>query len=291
MLLKFGDMKKLEDDEKAHQERGGFSMLVAVPREIMMNEGRVGATPEIVKKMDEDGMNVLVEKGAGMRCFFRDDDYAAAGAKIMEDVEELYAQAEVVIKVKEPMVNDEKGKHEIEMMRKGGYLICFLHPGNPANKEMIQLLAKRNITSFTLDSIPRITRAQSMDALTSMSTISGYKSVIMAANMFPKLLPMITTAVGVIKPAKVLVVGGGIVGLQAIATAKRLGAIIEAIDIRKDAQEQISSASFSDLHSIFFFTRTYLGTFEMIPLKFFFCSANSSSISAIPAKLSRLNPT
>jgi NAD(P) transhydrogenase subunit alpha len=156
-------------------------------------------------------------------------------------VEELYDRANVILKVKEPLYNGEKNKHEIDMMKENTVLISFLHPASPSNHEMIKKLRDRKIISFTMDSIPRITRAQKMDALTSMSTVAGYKSVIMAANWFPKFIPMTMTAAGMIEPAKFLIIGTGIVGLQAIATAKRLGGVVSAVDIRPDAREQAAS--------------------------------------------------
>jgi NAD(P) transhydrogenase subunit alpha len=143
--------------------------------------------------------------------------------------------------VKEPLFNQEVGLHEADMMKKGQYLITFLHPASPANHSVVRQLATKGITALTLDGVPRISRAQAMDALTSMSTVAGYKSVLMAANRLPKFMPMIGTAIGMIQPSVVLVIGSGVAGLQAIATAKRLGAIVNAADIRPDAREQAKS--------------------------------------------------
>ena len=136
--------------------------------------------------------------------------------------------------MKEPLFNDKVNKHEAEMVRDGQYLITFLHPAAPVNHEMMKKLAATGVISITLDGIPRISRAQGMDALTSMSTVAGYKGVLMAANRLAKFMPMVGTAVGVIKPANVLVIGTGVAGLQAVATAKRLGAVVTAVDIRHD---------------------------------------------------------
>ena len=216
-------------------------MTIGVPKEIMHGERRVSATPDTVKKMVTDGATVLVEKGAGDGAFFADSAYVEAGGKIIEDVQEIFAKADVILKVKEPLFNDKVNKHEAEMVRDGQYLITFLHPAAPVNHEMMKKLAATGVISITLDGIPRISRAQGMDALTSMSTVAGYKGVLMAANRLAKFMPMVGTAVGVIKPANVLVIGTGVAGLQAVATAKRLGAVVTAVDIRPDAREQSMS--------------------------------------------------
>ncbi len=216
-------------------------MTIGVPKEIMHGERRVSATPDTVKKMVADGATVLVEKGAGDGAFFTDSAYVEAGGKITEDVQEIFAKADVILKVKEPLFNDKVNRHEAEMVRDGQYLITFLHPAAPVNHEMMKKLAATGVISITLDGIPRISRAQGMDALTSMSTVAGYKGVLMAANRLAKFMPMVGTAVGVIKPANVLVIGTGVAGLQAVATAKRLGAVVTAVDIRPDAREQSMS--------------------------------------------------
>lgn len=216
-------------------------MTIGVPTEIMHGERRVSSTPDTVKKMVGEGATVLVEKGAGEGAFFSDAAYIEAGAKIIDDVQEIFAKADVILKVKEPLFNEKVNKHEAEMVRDGQYLITFLHPAAPVNHEMMKKLAATGVISLTLDGIPRISRAQGMDALTSMSTVAGYKGVLMAANRLAKFMPMVGTAVGVIKPANVLVIGTGVAGLQAVATAKRLGAVVTAVDIRPDAREQSSS--------------------------------------------------
>lgn len=216
-------------------------MIIGVPKEIMHGERRVSATPDTVKKMVAEGATVLVEKGAGDGAFFADGAYVEAGAKVIEDVQEIFAKADVILKVKEPLFNAKVNKHEAEMVRDGQYLITFLHPAAPVNHEMMKKLAATGVISITLDGIPRISRAQGMDALTSMSTVAGYKGVLMAADRLAKFMPMVGTAVGVIKPANVLVIGTGVAGLQAVATAKRLGAVVTAVDIRPDAREQSMS--------------------------------------------------
>ncbi len=207
----------------------------------MLGENRVAATPETVKKLVAEGAKVLIQAGAGLGAFFEDHEYTAAGALIEADVEKLFASADIVMKVKEPMLNEERSKHEIDMMRKGQLLVTFLHPANPINHGMVRDIAAKGIISLSLDSIPRISRAQSMDALTSMSTVAGYKSIISASTMLPKFIPMVGTAVGMIQPATIFVVGAGVAGLQALATAKRLGAVTFAADVRPEAAEQAKS--------------------------------------------------
>jgi NAD(P) transhydrogenase subunit alpha len=212
-----------------------------IPKEILSGERRVAAIPETVRKLIANGAKVLVETGAGEGSHYSDESYRAAGAEIIGNVEEVYRGADIILKVKEPKFHAEKGRHEVDMMREGQYLVAFLHPANPGNHEMVKKLADRGIISLTLDSIPRISRAQSMDALTSMSTVAGYKGVLIAANMLPKFVPMVGTASGMIQPARTLVIGAGVAGLQAIATAKRLGSVVFAADIRPEASEQASS--------------------------------------------------
>lgn len=216
-------------------------LIIGVPKEIMPGERRVAAIPETVAKFIAAGAKVIVESGAGAGAFFSDDAYREAGAQVVTDPEEVFAQANIIIKVKEPQFNTAKNKHEVEMMHSGQTLVTFLHPAAPGNHEMVTGLADRGVVSLTLDSIPRISRAQGMDALTSMSTVAGYKGVLTAAYRLAKFLPMIGTAVGMIQPANVFVIGVGVAGLQAVATAKRLGAVVYAADIRPDAQEQARS--------------------------------------------------
>ncbi len=216
-------------------------MIIGIPKEIMHDENRVSATPETVKKMVADGATVLFEAGAGEGAFFHDAAYAEAGAQIVKDVKEIFEKSDVILKVKEPLFNEEKGLHEIDMMHKGQYLITFIHPANPINHEMVKKMAKQGVIGITLDGIPRISRAQSMDALSSMSTCAGYKGIIMATDDIAKFMPLIGTAVGVIKPATVFVIGTGVAGLRAVATAKSLGAVVYSADIRPDANEQAKS--------------------------------------------------
>jgi NAD(P) transhydrogenase subunit alpha len=160
---------------------------------------------------------------------------------MVDDVSRLFERADLILKVKEPLFNENVGKHEVEMMHPGQYLITFIHPASPVNHNMVKQLAARGVTGLTLDSIPRISRAQNMDALTSMSTCAGYKGIIMAADDLLVFMPQMFTAVGMLKPANVLVIGAGVAGLQALATAKRLGAVTYAMDIRPAANEQAKS--------------------------------------------------
>ncbi|MDD4789292.1 MAG: NAD(P)(+) transhydrogenase (Re/Si-specific) subunit alpha, partial [Pirellulales bacterium] len=210
-------------------------MILGIPKEVLEQEGRVAAIPETVAQYKAMGFEVLVQEAAGEAALCTDESYARAGAEIVADAADLFARADLVLKVKQPWISPASGKHEAEMLREGASLVTFLHPATPGNHEMVRMLARRGVTSFTMDGVPRISRAQTMDALTSMSTITGYKSVLLAANRFPKFIPLLGTAIGTIKAAKFLIVGGGVVGLQAIATAKRLGGSVTAGDIREDA--------------------------------------------------------
>ena len=216
-------------------------MIIGVPKEIMHEEARVAATPDTVKKYVADGHKVLVEKGAGIGALHADADYAAAGAVMCDTAQEVYDQAELILKVKEPLFNEQTGKHEVDMMHKGQYLITFIHPAAPVNHKMVKHMAEAGIISMAIEGVPRISRAQSMDALTSMSTCAGYKGILMAASDLAKFIPMMPTAAGMIKPCNALVAGVGVAGLQALATAKRLGAKTFAIDIRPAAAEQATS--------------------------------------------------
>jgi NAD(P) transhydrogenase subunit alpha len=216
-------------------------MIIGIPKEIMQGEARVAATPETVKKFCKDGIIILVESGAGEKSHYYDDQYRNMGAEMVYDPEELYRRSDLILKVKEPQYNESKDKHEIDMMHEGQYLITFIHPASPGNHSMVKKLAAAGVIGLTLDGIPRISRAQNMDALTSMSTCAGYKGMIMAANDLSFFMPQMFTAVGMLKPANVLVIGVGVAGLQALATAKRLGAVTYAMDIRPDAAEQAKS--------------------------------------------------
>ncbi len=217
------------------------TVVVGIPREILAAERRVAATPETVAELAAQGHRILVESGAGAGAYIEDSRYLEVGAEIVPDVMEIYRQAQVVLKVKEPQFHDKLGKHEAELITEGTTLICFLHPANKINHDMLRILANRGITAYTLDGVPRISRAQQMDALTAMSTCAGYKAAIFAASYVGGFVPMMPTSFGVIPPKQFLVVGVGVAGLQTIATAKRLGAKVKALDIRPEANDQAKS--------------------------------------------------
>jgi H+-translocating NAD(P) transhydrogenase subunit alpha len=215
------------------------SLIVGVPRETISGERRVAMTPDTVKRLTASGVVVKVESGAGLASGHSDDAYTAVGATMVDAAEAFNAQ--VVIKVQKPDAN------EVALLRPGTTIIALLQP--MTNIDLVRDLAARDITSFSMDAIPRTTRAQSMDVLSSQATVAGYKAVLMAADTLPKFFPMLTTAAGSIVPAKVLVVGAGVAGLQAIATARRLGAVVEAYDTRPVVKEQVESlgAKFVDI--------------------------------------------
>ncbi|MCX7624024.1 MAG: Re/Si-specific NAD(P)(+) transhydrogenase subunit alpha [Thermomicrobium sp.] len=206
---------------------------LGVPRERAPRERRVAATPETVRQFGRLGFQVLVEREAGLAAGFPDDAYEAAGAELVDDAAELYRRADVIVKVQRPLPD------EVESLREGQILIGFLQP--LVAPELVAALAERGVIAISMDTIPRITRAQPMDALSSMSTVAGYKAVLLAANELPKFFPLMMTAAGTIRPARVLVLGAGVAGLQAIATARRLGAIVEAFDTRPVVKEQVES--------------------------------------------------
>lgn len=216
-------------------------MIIGIPKEIMGGEKRVAAIPETVKKMVESGSRVLFQEGAGVGSHYADEAYREAGAEIIADVEELFAHSEVILKVKEPMFNTDKNKHEIEMMHSGQYLITFIHPASPPNRQMVKDMAAKGIVGLTLDGVPRISRAQTMDALSSMSACAGYKGMIMGINDISKFMPFVTSAVGRLRPATVFVIGTGVAGLRALATAKGLGATVYSADIRPEANKNAES--------------------------------------------------
>ncbi len=208
-------------------------MKIAVPRESAPGETRVALVPETVTRLSKSGVSVALEGGAGERADFPDELYVQAGASIGEDLQSLIAQAQLVCTVGRP--------HEavLSAMTRGAVLLGLLSPlGDP---QYVKLLAQTGITALSMDAIPRITRAQSMDALSSQSNIAGYKAVLLAAAALHKFFPMLTTAAGTIAPAKVLILGAGVAGLQAIATARRLGAVVSAYDTRAVVKEQVQS--------------------------------------------------
>ncbi len=216
-------------------------MIIGIPKEIMPGERRVAAIPETVKKMVDNGATVLFEEGAGIGSHYMDEAYLEAGAQIVSDVEELFALSKVILKVKEPQFNPAKNKHELDMMQQGQYLISFIHPASPANHQMVKHMAENGIIGLTLDGIPRISRAQAMDALSSMSACAGYKGMIMGINDISKFVPFVTSAVGRLRPATIFIIGTGVAGLRALATAKGLGASVYSADIRPEANKNAES--------------------------------------------------
>jgi NAD(P) transhydrogenase subunit alpha len=208
-------------------------VIVGVPRERLEGERRVALVPAVVKKLVKLKVEVHVEAGAGLASACSDTQYTEAGARIQSNAQSLYAAADLIARVQPPSLG------EIDSLRENTALLAVLQPYN--NLEVIRRLAARRISAFSLDFMPRITRAQNMDVLSSMSTIAGYKAVLIAANHLPKFFPMLMTAAGTVKAARVLILGAGVAGLQAIATARRLGAVVEAFDIRAAAREQVES--------------------------------------------------
>lgn len=207
-------------------------MQIGIPAEIRAGETRVAATPETVKKLAGSGHHkLLVQSGAGAGCSIPDSEFAAAGAAIVHGAAETY-RSDIVLKVRGP----EPG--ELGMLKSGGILIGLLAP---YKKDGIEAIASTGITAFAMESLPRISRAQSMDVLSSQANVGGYKAVMLAANAYQRLMPMMMTAAGTIKAARVVVMGVGVAGLQAIATAKRLGAVVEATDVRPETKEQVES--------------------------------------------------
>ena len=213
-------------------------MKIGIPKEILPGESRTAAVPETVQRFVAGGLDVVVESGSGEGAFFADEQYAAAGAAVVADAETLYEQAAVILKVAPPSRDISDGRSELSLLRSGTILIAALAP--ISNLDVVRGLARGNITSFSLDAIPRISRAQSMDVLSSMSMIAGYKAAIIAADELAKMIPMNMTAAGTLRPASALVIGAGVAGLQAIATAKRMGAVVSGVDVRLAVKEQVS---------------------------------------------------
>jgi H+-translocating NAD(P) transhydrogenase subunit alpha len=214
-------------------------MIVGVPRETYPGERRVSIIPAVIPNLAKSGIEVIVEAGAGAEAGFPDAEYAAKGAKIIADRAQVFGAADAIIQVLCYGSNDKTGKADLPLLRRNQVLIGFLRPLGAL--ETIQDIANAGVTSLSVELMPRTTRAQSMDALSSMGTICGYKAVLIAAETLPKIFPMLTTAAGTITPARVLVIGAGVAGLQAIATGRRLGAVVSAYDMRPAAKEQVQS--------------------------------------------------
>ena len=215
-------------------------MIIGVLKEIHPGERRVAMAPSVVKQQClKNAHSVLLEQGAGVIANFTDDQYEDSGAEIVETAHQVWERADVILKIRPPEENQETGEHEADLLRKDACLICLLNPGR--NSDLLQKLAKTGGTAIAVDQIPRISRAQSMDVLSSMANISGYRAVTEAAHHFGRLFTGQITAAGRIPPAKVLVIGAGVAGLSAVGSAQSLGAIVRAFDTRSSVREEIQS--------------------------------------------------
>ena len=214
-------------------------MIVGVPRESFPGERRVALVPVVVPNLTKAGFEVLVEAGAGVGAGYPDTEYLSKGAKIVASRAEVFRSADIVVQVLCYGSNDKTGEADVPLYRTGQVLIGFLRP--LGSIETIQEIASKGVTAFSVELMPRTTRAQSMDALSSMATVCGYKAVVLAADKLPRIFPMLTTAAGTITPARVFIIGAGVAGLQAISTARRLGAVATAYDLRPAAKEQVQS--------------------------------------------------
>lgn len=214
-------------------------MIVAVPKETTAGERRVALTPDIVKRLVGQALEVHVEHDAGLGASFSDEAYSSVGAKIIRDPEAVWREADIVLTVNRPTSDTASGRNEAALLREGAVVVGMLQPST--NPDLVRALERGKVTAFSLDALPRISRAQSMDALSSMSTIAGYKAVLLASAQLGKFFPMLITAAGTVAPAKVLILGAGVAGLQAIATARRLGAVVSAFDVRPVVKEQVES--------------------------------------------------
>ncbi len=214
-------------------------MIISIPKEILSGENRVASTPDVVVKLIKAGYEVQIEKDAGLNAGFTNEQYSAAGAKVIDKIEDLYANADIVCKVQRPIDNPDQKKHELDFMKKGSLLIALAYVRQYT--EVSKQCAEREIDFISMDMIPRTTLAQKMDALSSQANLAGYKSVLLAANELRKIFPMLMTAAGTIKPAKVVIMGAGVAGLQALGTAKRLGAVVEVSDVRPAVKEEVQS--------------------------------------------------
>ncbi len=214
-------------------------MIAGIPKETFPNEKRVALIPAGIPALTKAGIEVVVQTGAGEAAGFPDAEYQEKGATLVKDRSEVFQKADVILQVRTLGANPEKGMDDLKLMKEGQVVIGFMEPLTA--KAEVEALAKKKVTAFAMELIPRITRAQSMDALSSMANLAGYKAVILAADHLPKIFPMMMTAAGTIVAAKVFIVGAGVAGLQAIATARRLGAVVQAYDVRPAVKEQVMS--------------------------------------------------
>jgi NAD(P) transhydrogenase subunit alpha len=214
-------------------------MVIGVPKESFPGERRVALTPAVISTLTKAGFTVVVEAGAGTGAGYADAEYASKGARLLPDRGSVFAEADVIAQVLCYGSNDRTGQDDLPLLRSGQSLMGFLRPFGAV--ETVSQIAATGVTAFSFELMPRITRAQSMDALSTMAAICGYKAVLLAADTLPRLFPMMTTAAGTITPARILIIGAGVAGLQAIATARRLGAVVTAYDLRPAAKEQVES--------------------------------------------------
>ncbi|MDP9161931.1 MAG: Re/Si-specific NAD(P)(+) transhydrogenase subunit alpha [Acidobacteriota bacterium] len=214
-------------------------MIIGIPKEIYPGERRVALVPAAIASLTKAGLTVAIEAGAGELAGYPDTQYVDKGAKVLSSRSEVFSQADIIAQVLCHGANDRNGASDLSLLRSGQALVGFLRP--LGSRESVQQVASTGVTSFSVELMPRTTRAQSMDALSSMATISGYKAVLVAADTSPRLFAMMTTAAGTITPARVLIIGVGVAGLQAIATARRLGAVVSAYDVRPVVKEQVQS--------------------------------------------------
>src|ERR1700739_614956 len=214
-------------------------MIVGVPKEIYPKEKRVALVPAVIPNLKKAGLDIVVEASAGIQAGYPDAEYVEKGARLMESRAELFQAADIIVQFLCYGANDKTGKADLPLMKKGQVLLGFMRPLGTLGT--LQEIAARGVAAFSVELMPRTTRAQSMDALSSMATICGYRAVVLAAETLPRMFPMLTTAAGTIAPARVLIIGAGVAGLQAIATARRLGAVASAYDMRPAAKEQVQS--------------------------------------------------
>tara|TARA_Y100001935_G_scaffold250205_1_gene249942 strand:- start:988 stop:2145 length:1158 start_codon:yes stop_codon:yes gene_type:complete len=214
-------------------------MIIGVPKEILKNEKRVAVIPTTVKEYIKKGIEVIIETNAGAGSFISDSEYESVGAKIIDDVKELFSKSDLILKVNSPLMNEKIGIHEAEMIKNGSAFVSFFQ--TTMEIETVKKFIEKKITGISMHLVPRTTLAQKMDALSSQSNIAGYKAILIGAGHIAKYMPLLMTAAGTIQPSKVLIIGAGVAGLQSIATAKRLGAQVEAFDVRPVVKEQVES--------------------------------------------------
>ena len=214
-------------------------MIISIPKEILAGENRVACTPDVVPKLLKAGFEIQIEKDAGLNSGFTNESYQNSGAKIIDSYIDLYANTDIVLKVQRPVNHPQAGKNETDLLKKGTLLIALAYVRHYT--DAVKACAEKGINFISMDLIPRTTLAQKMDALSSQANLAGYKSVLLAANELRKIFPMLMTAAGTIKPAKVVIMGAGVAGLQALGTAKRLGAVVEVSDVRPAVKEEVQS--------------------------------------------------